>query len=92
MLKVDQATIDRMERSYPGITEQIHHFDTAGLPACPHCNSSNTASVQIGLVQRAINIAAATTKFRLIPNESKPGPYFCNDCKRYFGNTRIEKT
>jgi hypothetical protein len=91
MLKVDQASIDRMESSYAGIAEQIRHFDTAELPSCPHCNSSDTASMQVGLVQRAMNIAAATTKFHLIPNGPKPGHYFCNDCKRCFGGTQIEK-
>ena len=91
MLKVDQASIDRMESSYPGIAEQIHHFDTAELPSCPHCESSDSATVQVGVVQRATNIAAATTKFRLVPNGPKPGPYFCNDCKRYFGGTQNGK-
>lgn len=56
----------------------------ADLPPCPDCGSEDTASVQIGVIQRTMNIAAATTKFKLIPNGPKPGPYFCNACDRFF--------
>jgi hypothetical protein len=92
MLKVDQITIDRMEKSYSGIAVQISEFEAAELPHCSHCESANTADVQVGLIQRTINLTAATTKFRLVPNGPKPGRYFCNDCNQYFGDIRAPKT
>jgi hypothetical protein len=35
-----------------------------------------------------MNTAAATTKFKLIPNGPKRGKYFCNVCKQYFGREK----
>ena len=46
--------------------------------------SEDTADVQVGIVRRTIQIAAATTKFKLIPNNPKRGSYFCNTCKKLF--------
>lgn len=85
MLKVSKETLEDLEEKYPGITEQIMRFENAQLPACPNCKSTDTADVQVGIIGRTINIAAATTKFTLIPNGPKPGPYFCKNCKTYFG-------
>jgi hypothetical protein len=84
MLKVDKETLGRMESNYSGIVESILRFEEIELPSCPHCGSNNTAQVQCGVIGRTINIAAATTKFKLIPNEPKPGNYFCNACKGFF--------
>jgi hypothetical protein len=74
-----------LENRYPGITESILRFERAELPACPRCGSQDTANVQVGLIGRTIDIAAATTKFKLIPNGPKPGAYFCNACGEFFG-------
>jgi hypothetical protein len=84
--KIDQATMDRMENSYPGISEQIRRFDAAKFPACPSCASTDTASVQVGVTGRTINLSAATTKFHLRAN-GRPGDYFCTACKSYFNDT-----
>ena len=74
-----------IEDNYPDITEQIRRFAEAELPACPHCGSENTASVQVGAVGRAITMAASTPKVKLVPNaKDKLGIYFCNNCKKYF--------
>ena len=77
-------SIAGMESDYPGIREQILHFDEAALPACPRCGSEDTADVRVGIVGRTINIDAATTKFKLIPNVPKPGIYLCNVCDEFF--------
>jgi hypothetical protein len=74
VLKIDQATIDQMENAYPGIAEQIRQFNAAEFLACPHCASPDTASVQVGVIGRTINLCAATTKFHLRANGS-PGDY-----------------
>lgn len=85
MLKVDQKTLDEMESQHKGIIEQIMRFENAVLPQCPHCLSENTADVQVGVIGRTIYITTATSKFYLILNGPKPGQYYCNDCKQYFG-------
>lgn len=84
MIKVDQATLDRMEQQHKGIIDTILRFEKAILPSCAHCQSSDTADVQVGVIGRTIYIAIATTKFKLIPNGPKPGKYFCNACQKYF--------
>ena len=84
MLKRDKETLDDMEKSYPGILEQILCFEEAKLPICPRCGSENTANVQVGIIGRTIHISSATTKFKLIPHGPKPGGYFCNICNEFF--------
>lgn len=86
MLKISQQQIKEMEIQYPGITESISRFESASLPMCIHCGSTDTADVQVGIIGRTIYICTATTKFKLIPNGPKPGNYWCNACKRYFDN------
>lgn len=84
MLKVDQQTLDGLEKMYPGFLRHLHHFENAELPACTNCDSADTASVQVGLIGRTINLAGATTKFKLIANGPKPGKYYCNGCGEFF--------
>lgn len=69
MLKIDKQQLEQLEQAYPGITKQILHFEEATFPVCDHCGSKNTAGVQVGVIGRTINIAAATDKFQLVPNE-----------------------
>lgn len=85
MLKVDQKTLDHMEKQYPGIRETIRLREEAVLPVCSRCGSANTADVGCGVIGRTIYLAGATTKFKLIPNLPKPGEYFCNECDDFFG-------
>jgi hypothetical protein len=65
MLKVNQETLKDFEGKHSGITEQIMQFENAVLPVCPDCKSDNTANVQVGIIGRTMNIAAATTKYKL---------------------------
>ena len=85
MLKIDWLKLDKLETSYPGITEEILRFDAAQVPRCVRCGAENTAAVYVGLVGRSINISAATSKFNLIANSPKPGNYFCHACGQFFG-------
>ena len=84
MLKIDEKTIAHVERQYPGFEEILLGFESAILPACSHCGSANTANVQVGCVGITQNLAAATTKFKLILNGPKPGKFFCNTCDEFF--------
>jgi hypothetical protein len=85
MLKVSQKYIDDLEQQYPGIRESIMYFENAELPACPHCGSDDTASVQVGAVGRLLAILRATSKVTMVANGPKPGEYFCNKCRKHFG-------
>jgi hypothetical protein len=76
---------ENLEEIYPGITEQLRRFVEADLPACRHCGSTDTASVQVGTVGRAAIIGEATRKVKLVPTAAeKLGAYFCNQCEKYF--------
>ena len=84
MLTVDNATLNRLDKRYPGIRKTILAFEKAALPACARCGSRDTADVGCGVIGRTIDIAAATTKFKLLPNGPAPGRYFCNTCQEFF--------
>ena len=84
-LKIDQASLSKMEAQHPGISESIRIQEEIVLPPCHHCRSQDTAKVGTGVNGRTIYLAAATTKFKLIPNGPKPGEYFCNGCEKFFG-------
>ena len=74
-----------LEDGDPDIAEQIRLFKEAELPSCPFCGSTETASVQVGMVGRAITIAASTPKVKLVPSaKEKLGIYICNTCGKYF--------
>ena len=84
MLKLTEQQLAKLESQHSGITDTIQHFENVELPACPHCQSKDTAIVSCGIVGRSISVAAATTKMKLLPNLPKPGEYFCNGCKKFF--------
>jgi len=84
MLNLNEEELRELEKRYKGIIEQIDRYESAELPACPKCQSSDMAQVGVGVIGRTINIAAATTKFHLTPNGAD-GKYFCNSCRLYSG-------
>ena len=85
MLKVTEAVLIRMEARRPGIREQIMRFDAANIPVCPGCGSDDTASVQVGVVGRLIEICCATSKVTMVANGPRAGKYWCNSCREFFG-------
>jgi hypothetical protein len=88
-LKIDEEALAQMEKLQPGIVESIRIREEAVLPQCHHCRSEDSARVGAGLNARTIYLAAATTRFRLIPNGPKPGEYFCNGCGKFFGSSQV---
>lgn len=86
MIKVSQETLDSKEISYPGIKRNVAYFEAMTIPPCPKCGSSDTASVQVGIIGRTIHLCAATTKFTLVANSPKPGKYHCQNCHYYFND------
>jgi len=85
MLKVSETSIRNMEKRYPGIEEQIFHFENMEIPPCPNCASTDTARIQAGVIGRTMSITMATTKFKLFPNYNGKGIYYCNSCNSQFG-------
>jgi hypothetical protein len=85
MLKVNREELDRLEGMYPGIGSLIQKVEETELPACARCGSPDTAEVGIGLVGFSMNLAGATTKYKLLANGPAPGKYFCNSCEKFFG-------
>ena len=67
MLKVSETSIRNMEKRYPGIEEQIFHFENMEIPPCPNCASTDTARIQAGVIGRTMSITMATTKFKFFP-------------------------
>lgn len=76
----EYETYDR-EKVYQ---EQYRRFTQMEVPACTHCSSGNTASVQVGVIGITIRLAATCPKFKLIPNGPKPGNWFCKSCQQFF--------
>lgn len=91
MLKINGDDFARLEKNYPGITDQIMSRENETLPDCPNCMSNDTAEVNVGFIGRTITIGACTTKFKLIGNGPKPGRYFCNICKKYFDDEAVHE-
>ena len=87
-LKIDEEALAQMVKQHPRIVESIRIREETVLPQCHHCRSDDTARVGAGLNARNIYLAAATTRFRLIPNGPKPGEYFCNSCGKFFGSSQ----
>jgi len=46
MLKVNQKSLDEMERQYKGIVDTIMYFENAQLPTCSLCASASLAGWQ----------------------------------------------
>jgi|SRR5579884_175441 len=91
MLRIDRQQLDKLERDYLGIRKQILKFDEAELPSCSRCGSDDTATVNIGIIGRTINIAGATSKVKLLPNGPMPGKCFCNACSKFFHSEKPKR-
>ena len=84
MLKISPTALDDLEARHPDIRSQILGFENAEVPPCPHCGSTDTARVNVGMIPRTLAIAAATTKFKLLLNGPVPGHHACNTCGGFF--------
>ena len=84
MLKVTPERLEKLDADYPGLRDYVLELEAAVLPGCSLCGSDNTAQVNVGVIGRTIALAAATSRFKLVPNRPKPGAYFCHDCRSFF--------
>jgi pyruvate/2-oxoacid:ferredoxin oxidoreductase beta subunit len=83
MLKVSKAWIRAAEQRHPGFTDTLDYYEALALPLCPLCGSTATATAITGVIGRTMELAAATTKIRLVPN----GPhtaFYCETCGKFF--------
>ena len=83
MQTMDDDSIRELEEQYPGFRESLEAYESADLPPCPMCASTTTAKVITGLIGRTINLAAATTKVKLVP-KGHPGDFHCEACDQFF--------
>ncbi|MCC6245562.1 MAG: hypothetical protein IT353_22215 [Gemmatimonadaceae bacterium] len=84
MVKINDEWIRQAEIAYPGFRKTLNRYESMCLPGCPACQSTHTASVQMGIVGRSISLAAATTRIKLVTNPPVSGQFFCNDCETFF--------
>ena len=89
MLKISFEQLDRLEKHYPGIKDQIMRLEGKELPACPRCASRRTLLVGVGVVGRSIQMAISTTRFRLVASGPRPGKFACASCQHYFDDEGI---
>jgi len=84
MKTMDDDSIRELEEQYPGFRRSLDAYESADLPPCPMCASTTTSRVITGLIGRTINLAAATTKVKLVPN-GRRGDFHCEACDHFFG-------
>lgn len=84
MVKINDEWIRQAEIAYPGFKRTLSRYEAMRLPLCPVCQSTNTATVTMGIIGRSISIAAATTKVKLVTNPPAHGHLYCNDCETFF--------
>lgn len=84
MVRISTHELEQLENRHPGFRGHLAGIEQEVIPACPRCASADTAKVHFGVTQRAIDLASATTKMRLLPNPPGPGRYYCHGCSQYF--------
>lgn len=87
MVKMNEEWIRQAEIAYPGFRKTLNRYESMTLPACPACQSTNTATVATGIVGRSISLAAATTRVKLLRNPFGDEQFYCNDCETFFDET-----
>ena len=84
MLKIDYKELERLDRYYLGLKDQVIHLEGKDMPAYPHCGSRCTALVGVGVVGRSLQMAVSTTRFRLWANGPRQGKFACASCRCFF--------
>ncbi|MDB4365755.1 hypothetical protein N9Z08_02390 [Pirellulales bacterium] len=72
---------------YAKILKQYNEMD---VPQCVHCTSTDTASVECGIIRLTMALSANCRKFKLIGNGPKPAEWYCNSCKLFFNKDGSE--
>ncbi len=72
---------------YEEILKQYNEMD---VPQCIRCGSTDTASVECGVIRLTMALSANCRKFKLIGNGPKPAKWYCNNCKSFFNEDGLE--
>ena len=64
--------------------EILEQFNAMDVPHCIHCESTDTASVQCGVIRLTMALSANCRKFKLFGNGPKIAEWYCNECERFF--------
>ena len=83
MLKVTPQELEGMDRDWPGLREQVLHFESVHLPDCVRCGFTRTAAVTVGSGRPNV-IASCTSKLVPILNGVPPGAFWCHGCEEFF--------
>ena len=76
-----------LEQVYAKILKQYNEMD---VPQCVHCASTDTASVECGVIRLTMALSANCRKFKLIGNGPKPAKWYCNNCEAFFNEDGSE--
>ena len=62
----------------------LKRYNALDVPHCIYCESTDTASVECGVIRLTMSLSATCRKFKLIGNGPKPAEWYCNNCKAFF--------
>ena len=70
--------------------EILEQYNALDVPQCIHCGSTDTASVQCGVIRLTMALSAKCRKFKLVGNGPKPAECYCYSCKEFFNEDGSE--
>ena len=79
--------MDTFGEVYAKILKQYNGMD---VPECIYCVSTDTASVECGVIRLTMALSATCRKFKLVGNGPKPAEWYCNSCKEFFNKDGSE--
>jgi hypothetical protein len=62
----------------------LKRYNALDVPQCIHCESTDTAAVECGVIRLTMSLSATCRKFKLVGNGPKPAEWYCNSCKKFF--------
>ena len=68
----------------------LKRYNALDVPQCIYCESTDTASVECGVIRLTMSLSATCRKFKLIGNGPKPANWYCNSCKKLFNEDGSE--
>ncbi|MDC1301754.1 hypothetical protein N8Z04_01330 [bacterium] len=62
----------------------LARYNAMEVPQCVYCKSTDTASVQCGVIRLTMALSSNCRKFKLVGNGPKLSEWYCNACKKFF--------
>lgn len=82
--EADETRLTEWAAAYPGLRDQFGAIDRQIVPTCPHCRSTDTAVIIIGISGRTVRLAALSAKVKLMSDRDEAGTCWCRTCARVF--------